>query len=170
MKRISLLIAAVLFCAPASAQTISGKYIVTVTKLCQLTGTYNFSTAGLGNNYLNQINSSGSNFKQSLYQATFSPTKGNVTLSGFDNGGDLEIFDITGSVSATLGNTITQAPNSGKSTYSNTATTFTTNGQVYNAMYGQIDKKGVAHYVAFQGVFAGDSGQECTEQGTASAQ
>ena|ERR1700733_5735173 len=170
MKRISLLIAATLFCVPASAQTISGKYVVTVTKLCQLTGTYNFSTAGLGNNYLNEIDSSGSNFKQSLYQATFSPTKGNVTINGFDNGGDLEIFHITGSINTTLGNAITQVANSGKSTYSNTATTFTINGQAYNAMYGQVDKKGVAHYVAFQGVFAGDSGQECTEQGTASAQ
>ena len=170
MKRISLLIAATLFCVPASAQTISGKYIVTVTKLCQLTGTYNFSTAGLGQNYVNEINSSGSNFKQSLYQATFSPTKGNVTVNGFDNGGDLEIFHITGSINTTLGSTITQAPNSGKSTYSNTATTFTINGQTLNAMFGQIDKKGVAHTFAFQGVFAGDSGQECTEQGTASAQ
>src|ERR1700741_5219689 len=98
MKRISLLIAAALFCAPASAQTISGKYIVTLTKLCQLTATYNFSTAGLGNNYLNGINSSGSRFKQSMYQATFSPTKGNVAISGFDNGGDLEIFQLTGSI------------------------------------------------------------------------
>ena len=172
MKRMALSIAmaAACFCAPVSAQTISGKYIITITKLCQLTGTYNFSTAGLGNNYLNQINSSGSSFKQSLYQATFSPTKGNVTISGFDDSGDLEIFHITGSIVTTLGSTLTQASNSGKSSYSNTATTFTVNGQVLNAMYGQIDKKGVAHYVAFQGVFAGDSGQECTEQGTASAQ
>ena len=170
MKRISLLIAAMLLGVPASAQTISGKYIVTVTKLCQLTGTYNFSTAGLGNNYLNQINSSGSSFKQSLYQATFSPTKGNVTITGFDNSGDLEIFQITGSVNATLGNTVTQTPSSQKSAYSNTATTFTIGGQPFNAMYGQIDKKGVAHYLAFQGVFANDSGQQCTEQGTASMQ
>jgi hypothetical protein len=172
MKRIALstAMAAALFCGPASAQTISGKYIVTVTKLCQLTGTYNFSTAGLGQNYVNEIESSGSNFKQSMYQATFSPTKGNVTISGFDNGGDLEIFHITGSIVATLGSTITQAPNSGKTPYSNTATTFTIGGQTLNAMYGQIDKKGVAHYVTFQGVFAGDSGQECTEQGVVSAQ
>jgi hypothetical protein len=170
MKRIPLLLAAALFCVPASAQTISGKYIVTVTKLCQLTGTYNFSTAGLGNNYLNEIDSSGSSFKQSLYQATFSPTKGTATINGFDSGGDLEIFQVTGSVTATLGNVISQVPNSGKSSYSNTATTFTINGQPFNAMYGQVDKKGVAHYVAFQGVFAGDSGQQCTEQGTASAQ
>lgn len=172
MKRMALSIAmaAACFCAPASAQTISGKYIITITKLCQLTGTYNFSTVGLGQNYVNEIESSGSNFKQSMYQATFNPTKGNVTVSGFDNGGDLEIFHITGSIVTTLGSTLTQASNSGKSSYSNTATTFTVNGQVLNAMYGQIDKKGVAHYVTFQGVFAGDSGQECTEQGTASAQ
>ena len=170
MKCIPLLLAAVLFCVPASAQTISGKYVVTVTKLCQLTGTYNFSTAGLGNNYVNEINSSGSTFKQSLYQATFSPSKGSVTINGFDSGGDLEIFQITGSISATLGSAITQAPNSAKNPYSNTATTFTIGTQSFNAMYGQVDKKGVAHYFAFQGVFAGDSGEECTEQGTASAQ
>ena len=170
MRRIPLVLAAVLFCVPASAQTISGKYVVTVTKLCQLTGTYNFSTAGLGNNYVNEINSIGSNFKQSLYQATFSPSKGSVTINGFDNGGDLEIFQVTGSISATLGSAITQVPNSAKNPYSNTATTFTIGTQSFNAMYGQVDKKGVAHYFAFQGVFANDSGQECTEQGTASAQ
>ncbi len=172
MKRISLSVAmaAAFFCAPAAAQTISGKYIVTVTKLCQLTGTYNFSTQGLGNNYVNGIDSSGSNFKQTMVQATFSPTKGNVTVSGFDDGGDLEIFHLTGTVNATLGNVLAQTPNSGKIAYSNTATTFTIGGQVLNAMYGQIDKKGVAHNVTFQGVFAGDSGQECTEQGVATAQ
>jgi hypothetical protein len=172
MKRISLSIAvaAACFCAPASAQTISGKYIITVTNFCQLTGTYNFSTAGLGQNYLNEIESNGSNFKQSLYQGTFNPTKGSVTVSGFDDGGDLEIFHITGSIVATLGSTITQTSSSGKMSYSNTATTFTIGGQVLNAMYGQIDKKGVAHYVTFQGVSAGDSGKECTEQGTASLQ
>ena len=169
MKRVSLLIAAALFCAPASAQTISGKYIVTINKLCQLNATYNFSTAGLGNNYLNGINSNGSSFVQSMYQATFSSTKGSVTITGFDDGGDLEIFHLTGSISSTLGNTITQAPSSNKTSYSNTATTFTVGGEAYNAMYGQIDKKGIAHYVAFQGVFAGDSGQ-CTEQGIASMQ
>jgi hypothetical protein len=161
---------AVLFCAPASAQTISGKYIVTIDKLCQLTGTYNFSTAGLGNNYVNQIDSSGSSFVQSMYLATFSPSKGSVSVVGFDEGGDLEIFKMTGSVNATLGNTIAQAPSSSKTAYSNTATTFTIGSLTFNAMYGQLDKKGIAHYVAFQGVFAGDSGQECTEQGTASAQ
>ena len=172
MKRMTLSIAtaATLFCAPAAAQTISGKYIVTVTKFCQLTGTYNFSTAGLGQNYVNEIESSGSNFKQSMYQATFNPTKGNVAVSGFDDGGDLEIFHITGSIVATLGSPLTQAPNSGKSPYSNTATTFTVGGQTLNALYGQVDKKGVAHNFAFQGVFAGDSGQQCTEQGTASLQ
>ena len=172
MKRISLslAIAAACFCASASAQTISGKYTVTVTKLCQLTGTYNFSTQGLGENYLNEINSSGSNFKQTLLQATFSPTKGTVNISGFDDGGDLEIFQLTGSIVSTLGSAIAETPNSGKVAYSNTATTFTIGGQSLHAVYGQIDKKGVAHTVAFQGAFTNDSGQGCTEQGMATAQ
>ena len=37
-------------------------------------------------------------------------------------------------------------------------------------MYAQVSKKGVAGYVTFQGVFANDRGDMCTEQGTAQAQ
>ena len=176
MTRVSLIALAATICiaAPvqAAAPTISGKYLVTITKFCQMVNTYHFSSGtqqSIGN-YLDGIDTSGSNFKQTMVAATFSPTKGTVTVSGFDDGGDIEIFQFTGSESGTLGNQIAQTPNSGKSPYSNTDTTVTIGGQVLNAMYAQVSKKGVAGYVTFQGVFANDSGDMCTEQGVAQAQ
>ena len=163
--------AALLAGAPASATTvISGKYVVTVTKFCQMVDTYHFSSAQNIGNYLDGIDTGGSNYKQSLYAASFSPTKGNVTVSGFDNGGDVEIFQFTGSISGTQGQALAQTPNSGKSAYSNTDTTLTISGQVFNAVYGQVNKNGIAGYVAFQGVFAADGGNMCTEQGILQAQ
>jgi hypothetical protein len=158
-------------CAPASAATtISGKYIVTVTKLCQMVDTYQFGSADNVGNFVDGIETSGSSFKQSLYTATFSPAKGTVSIAGFDDGGDIEIFQLTGAVTATLGSPIVQAPNSAKTAYSNTDTSITLGGQTFNAMYGQVSKKGVAGYVAFQGVFPSDQGNMCTEQGVAQAQ
>jgi len=167
--------AALLAVTPAMATTpvISGKYIVTITKLCQMVDTYHFSSAtqeSIGN-YLDSIATSGSSFKQSMYAATFSPTKGTVATSGFDSGGDVEIFHLTGTQNVTFGNTIAQTTNSGKVAYSNTDTTVTLGGQTYSAMFGQVKKAtGIAGYVAFQGAFAGDSGNMCTEQGVIQAQ
>lgn len=164
--------AALLAAAPAMAATpaISGKYIVTITKFCQMANTYHFSPEPGGGNYLDGIDTSGSNFKQTMVTATFSPAKGTVTVNGFDNGGDVEIFQFTGSINNTLGSQIAQTANSGKSSYSNTDTTFTIGGQVLNALYGQVNKKGVAGFVTFQGVFPADQGNMCTEQGVAQLQ
>jgi hypothetical protein len=170
MKRMSLAIAALVLAGSAQAQTISGKYVVTVTKFCQMVNTYQFGSANNVGDFVDGIDTSGSNFKQSLYAATFSPAKGTVSITGFDNGGDIEIFQFAGAQTGTLGSPIAQVPNSLKSAYSNTATTFTVGGQTFNAMYGQVSKKGVAGYVAWQGVFASDQGNMCTEQGTAQAQ
>jgi len=171
MKLVLAASAALLFGAPAMAATpiISGKYIVTVTKLCQTVANYHFSPQSGGGNYLDNITTNGSSYKQSMYATSFSPTKGTVSISGFDDGGDLEIFQLTGSINTTLGNPIAQAPNSGKVPYSNADTTITLGDQTYNVMYGQV-KKGVANYFTFQGVFASNGGNMCTEQGIAQAQ
>ncbi len=174
MKRMSIAAAsaAILACAPALAATpsVSGKYIVTVTKLCQMVTTYHFSSAQDLGNYLDGINTGGSSYKQSMYAASFSPAKGKVTIDGFDDGGDLEIFHFTGSIGGTQGEQMAQAPNSGKVAYSNGDTTITIGDRTYNALYGQVSKNGVAGYVAFQGVFASDTGNACTEQGIMQAQ
>ena len=37
-------------------------------------------------------------YVESIYTATFSPTKGTVTIDGFDDGGDIEIFHRTRSI------------------------------------------------------------------------
>lgn len=164
--------AALLPSVPAVAATpaISGKYIVTVTKLCQMVSTYHFSPEPGGGNYLDNISSGGSAFKRSNYTASFSPAKGNVTINGFDDGGDVEIFQLTGSINTTMGNQMVQESNSNKTPYANTDTTFTIGGQSYNAMYAQVNKKNVAGYVTFQGVFPNDGGNMCTEQGVLQAQ
>src|SRR6201999_3467338 len=67
MKRISpaALAAALFFVVPASAApTLSGKYIVTVTKFCQMANTYQFGSAQNVGNFVAGIETSGSNFKQ----------------------------------------------------------------------------------------------------------
>lgn len=157
--------------AAADIPKLSGKYLVTITKFCQMVNTYHFSPADEGGNFLDGITTSGSNFKQSMYAASFSPAKGTVTINGFDDGGDIEIFHLTGSINSTLGETISQAPNSGKVPYSNTDTTFTIGDETYNAMYGQLNKRnGIAGYVTFQGVIQNEQGTMCTEQGVLQAQ
>jgi hypothetical protein len=77
---------------------------------------------------------------------------------------------LTGSITTTLGKTIAQTPNSGKVAYSNTDTTFTIDGQVFNALFGQVNKNGIAGYFTFQSVFPNDGGNMCTQQGVAHAQ
>ena len=164
-------LAALLASAPAlAAPVISGKYIVTITKVCQMVDTYNFASGqGIGN-YLNEINTGGSSYRQSMLLATFSPTKGTVSVNGFDDGGDIEIFQFTGSITGTEGSQIAQAPDAGsKIPYAVTDTTLTIGGQAFNALYGQVNKNGIAGYIAFQGVFAG-TGTMCTEQAVAQAQ
>jgi len=174
MKSKAILAAGAALCitVPALATTpkLSGKYIVTITKFCQMVNTYHFSPEPGGGNYLDGINTSGSNFKQSMVAASFSPTKGTVTINGLDDGGDVEIFQLTCSIISTLGEQIAQASNSGKVDYSNTDTTFTIGGQTLNALYGQVNKNGVAGYFTFQGVFPNDGGTMCTEQGVGQAQ
>src|ERR1700749_3049613 len=78
----------------AATPTISGKYVVTITKVCQMVDTYHFSSGSQSNigNYLDGINNSGSSFEQSMYAATFSPAKSSASISGFDDNGDIEIF------------------------------------------------------------------------------
>jgi hypothetical protein len=173
MKKVlfAVVAAGVLASAPVAADpVISGKYIVTITKYCQLVGTYNFATTNATGDYVNAINTSGSNFKQSMLLATFSPAKGTVSIDGIDDGGDIEIFKFTGVENNQFGNPIAQTPNSGKVDYSNTATSLTISGQTYSALYGQVNKKGAAGYVAFEGAFQNESGLLCTEQGVAQAQ
>jgi hypothetical protein len=155
---------------PAMAQTISGKYLITINKFCQLVATYNFGSANNVGNFVNEIESSGSNIKFTILQATFNAKKGTAAINGVDDGGDVEIFQFTGAQSGQLGNAIAETPDTGTASYSNTPTTFTINGQVLNAQYGQVSAKGVAGLMTFQGAFTNQSGQNCAEQGTAQAQ
>src|ERR1700733_9667804 len=108
--------AALLLAAPAMAQTkISGNYLVTIHKFCQLVATYNFGSANNVGNFVNGIDSSGSDIKMTILQANFS--KGTVTMNGLDDGGDVEIFQFTGAQSGQLGNAIAETTDSGTAPY-----------------------------------------------------
>ena len=156
--------------ALAATPTVSGKYIVTERRLCQAVAMFNFDNVSATGDFVNGVDLQGGIFKNSLVLATFSPSKGTVNVSGIDEGGDSMLFQKTGTQGGTEGNAMAEAPNSGKVPYSNTDTTITINGETYHVLFGQLDKNGIAHYFAFEGLSTNDSGEPCTSQAEASRQ
>jgi hypothetical protein len=156
---------------PASAQTvISGKYLVTLHKYCIPTMTVNSGSYSGGGNYVTVVTLGGSNVENNMVLATFSPTKQNVSATGFSDDGNVMLVHYTGSVNGNSGSPFQETAVSGKSPYSNTDTTITFGGQTFNAFYGQVDKNSIAHYLTFQGDFTDEGGDSCSEQGEASRQ
>ena len=84
---------------------------------------------------------------QTTARVTFDATNGVATFNGFQP----------------AGNPLTLEPIVGSATYSNTATTFTLDGDTFQAFYGDL-KKGVPAYVSYIGVVTGDSGATCSDQ------
>jgi hypothetical protein len=80
------------------------------------------------------------------------------------------ILQSTGKIVTSTGIPIGQVPGSGKTSYANTDTTLTFNGNTLDAFYGQVDKKNIAHYVTAQGAYAGEDGSGCMEEDVASRQ
>lgn len=163
--------AAFLISTPVIGQPLlSGKYLVTSHEYCIPTMTVNSGSYSQGGNYVTSVTLGGSNVRNSLYLATFNSAKNTVSISGFDDEGNVMLMQYTGSVTGNSGSPFIESPASGKGKYSNTDTTVTINAQVYNAFYGQIDKNNIAHYVATQAVYAQEDGRSCSEQGVGSRQ
>jgi len=171
MKKAFAAAAALFVCAPAMAQpVISGKYIVTIHEYCQPTMTTNFIADQSDGNIVNNVALGASSVQMTMLVIGFNSTKLTASFSGFGDESSLVIFKTTGTIVSTTGDPVGEMPGSGKVAYSNTDTTLTFGGQVFNAFYGQIDKKNVAHYATFQGVVPGEGATQCMEQGEAALQ
>jgi len=158
--------------AAAAAPTISGDYIVIEHRLCQSAGTYHLddgSAHGIGD-YVDGVGLSSANSKHIMLQAKFSSAKGKVTFAGFQDAGDTMLYQLSGITNTTLGIPLAEAPSSGTDTYSNTGTTITLGTDTYNIFYGQVDKKGVAHVFAYQGMIVTNGGAPCSVQGQGTMQ
>lgn len=177
-KSIAVAFAAfVLSCASAAATPIlSGAYTVIAHTFCQQKLVADFAAAsgdpqnGIFVDALSLTNSDVPSV-QTLLSATFNPNKSKITYAGFQDEGSSLLLQSTGLRGGTLGNPLTETPTSGSISYSNTSTTMTIGGNVYNAVYGQIDKNGVAHTVAFMRQYTdGNPPDACSEQDEATRQ
>jgi hypothetical protein len=163
-----------LSCASAMAATpiLKGTYNETLRHYCQ--PTLIEDSILIDNNSIkvvDQLDYSSSSFDNLLLTAVFSPTKGKVTLSGFVDSGTTQMLEFTGAGSGTTGVVLAESPFSMTAAYSMTATTITIGGETYNALYGAIDKNGVAHTLALQGMAATQDGtSQCSWQGEATLQ
>ena len=147
--------------ADATTPVLSGNYTVSYRRMCQPTLNVDFNGSGL----VDATNlSSSSDSQQTILSADFNPKKGKVKITGFQDAGTVFLLQTTGSQNTNQGDPLNEQAQSDTNSYSNTDTTFTVGGEAYNAIYGQIDKKGVAHTVIFLGVTNHD-GAACSEQG-----
>jgi hypothetical protein len=124
-----------------SVPKISGNYALNFTEVCQ--GVQSTNTSGFMNNY--------------LVVGAFNSTSKTVQLTGTLTDGGLVVWD--GGVAG-----LNQSAVSANFSYSNTATTFTVSGVIYNVAYGK-SIKGVAQSAVWSGI--GPDGPGCLETGTA---
>lgn len=93
---------------------------------------------------------------------------GKVKFVGFRNGGSQFLLQGTPD-GATAGVALVQVPISSKVKYSTGNATVTIHGESFKAIYGQIDKTGIAHTVAFLGIEQA-AGLVCSTHGMATRQ
>jgi hypothetical protein len=170
-KSIAAALAAfVLSCASAAATPIlSGAYTVIARNVCQQRLTADFNGSGTVDAL--SFSSGDVPSAQTLLSVTFNPNKGKISYAGFQDEGSSLLLQSTGSKSGTQGTLLTETPISGSTSYSNTSTTMTIGGNVYNAVYGQIDKNGIAHTAAFMRLYTdGNPPDTCSEQDEATRQ
>jgi len=162
--------ATLLATASAGAATIiSGKYIVTVRKYCEPTQTID-STNVSGAVVVDAVMLGGSDVGFSMFTVSFNPNKLTLTTNGLNDEGNVMLMKYTGVLTGQSGDPFSESATSDKGTYSNTDTTITVGNQTLNAMYGQVDKNGIAHFIAFQGIFNNENNVPCAEQGEATRQ
>jgi hypothetical protein len=155
--------------ALAATPIISGTYLVTVHTFCQPTVTANFAPVG-DDTFVDGLSSNDATsdaFMQEILSANFNPTKGKVTVTGFQDEGSNLLLQFTGSRSGVFGSPLSEQPSHGSNKYSNTAATLTVNGDTSNAFYGGIDAKGIAHSIIFMRLSNGEGDTTCSDQGEA---
>jgi hypothetical protein len=148
--------------AALPAPILSGSYIITSRHHCQEVLVVDINKSGLVDSVNLGPGSNGDT--QLLLTATFTPKKGKLAFTGFVDDGSNFLLQLTGSQQATQGEVLSEQPNNGSTTYSNTATTLTIGSSVYNAMYGQVDDNGIAHAIAFMRFYTDKGNAPCSEQ------
>ena len=168
LKTITAALGVVLLGTAAATATpvLSGAYTVTARDLCQQRLIADFNNSG-GPNVVDALNFSSGDVPsaQTLITAKFIPAKSKITVTGFVDEGSGFLLQSTGSKSGSQGTALNERVQSGSISYSNTDTTITIGNRTYNAIYGQIDKNGIAHTMAFMGLYTdGNPPDTCSEQ------
>lgn len=162
--------ALVLSCASAAATPIlSGAYTLTARDFCQQRLIADYNVSGM----VDALNFSNGDVPsaQTLLTVKFTPSKSKAMFAGFLDEGTSLLLQATGSQNNNEGTLLNEQSQSGSASYSNTDTTVTINGRTFNAIYGQIDKNGVAHTMSYMGLYTnGDPPDTCSEQGEATRQ
>lgn len=170
-KSVAVAIAAFVLSGVSAMATpiLSGAYTLTARDFCQQRLIADFNGSGMVDalNFSNGDVPSG----QVLLTVKFTPSKSKAMFAGFLDEGTSLLLQATGSQNSNQGTLLNEQTQSGSAGYSNTDTTLTINGQTFNAIYGQIDKNGVAHTVAYMGLYTnGNPPDTCSEQGEATRQ
>jgi len=148
---------------PAKGSTIVGAYNLAFHDTCSNQLVVDYANGGAGQ-AVDSIGLNAAGSHQYLFAVNFFST-GGLSFGGYKDGGTTVTAQDTGLQSGTLGNPITEDPQSGTGTFSNTATTLTINGQTFHAVYDNIDPKGVAHGFKWMGLFPDGFGGSCSQQG-----
>jgi hypothetical protein len=157
---------------PANAQTeVSGKYLITYRVYCIPTATFNVEPGSVGG-YVNDVNLGVNNaaLQFNMVLADFNAAKLKVSFTGFNEAGNVMLTQITGAYPSNSGSPFQESAATGKTGYSTTPTSLTIGNQTFHALFGQVDKNSVANYITFQGIFADQNGDSCSEQGEAARQ
>ncbi|HEV8614478.1 MAG TPA: hypothetical protein VGU22_03200 [Methylomirabilota bacterium] len=156
-RAIALLLGAAMLLAPvavaSAAPILSGKYAYSITSPCRakIATQRNSSGQVTGINPLQN-----GEISEEIGTAIFSPSARVVSISGFTVQGSLLIVDSHGT-NLTGPSPLAQS----NIPYSNTATTFTFDGRVFQAVYANIDASNVARFLTF----LGRDGNDCAVRG-----
>lgn len=149
----------------ASTPKLSGNYALSLHTECQVNvtqvqdGGQSTNCGSCNGDVLDIQTNDDGKFQHEVGVATFSPSTGQVTVNASGGQGPVLFYNPK---SPPSDNFAAEAI-SGTDPYSNTSSTFTINGDEYNAAYGDI-VKGIAHYVSFERI---DTQKQCVEWGTA---
>jgi len=147
-------------CAGSAVQAqtvplISGKYAYVHNTFCQPTVLVNYQN---GTPFLVNLSATGTyggwgDIQFEVGVATFNATKMTVTaVSNTTDGSPVLLQSAGGGPDNLEGTPLAISATGGKASYSNTATTFTLQGQAFNAAYGAVAKNGITEHMSLVGL------------------
>lgn len=150
--------------AIAATPVLSGSYIGLVHYNCQPTLSADFAVLSQ-KAYADGLTLDKSTSVVQMVTLGFNKKKGTVAVTGFEDFGSIFLLSRTGAETGMDGLIATESPVSAALSYSNTAAKLTLQGVTYDAAYGQLDTKGVAHDVVFIGKIVNNLGDACAVEG-----